>query len=201
METLNFFGNTVNGRNIARAAEVLRSGGIVIFPTDSLYALGVDALNNRAIERLCALKGINPQKQLLSIVCADLSMASEYAMIDNRAFRIMKSNLPGPFTFILPGTTRLPRVFKGRRNVGVRVPDNVIARELAAALGQPLLSTSVRINDNDEVAEPSSVSMHYEGRAELMLDAGRCGTVPSTVVDITDPTDPVVLRQGLGELV
>ena len=201
METLNFFGNTVNGRNIARAAEVLRSGGIVIFPTDSLYALGVDALNNRAIERLCALKGINPQKQLLSIVCADLSMASEYAMIDNRAFRIMKSNLPGPFTFILPGTTRLPRVFKGRRNVGVRVPDNVIARELAAALGQPLLSTSVKINDNDEVAEPSSVSMHYEGRAELMLDGGRCGTVPSTVVDITDPTDPIVLRQGLGELV
>lgn len=196
METLKFYGGSVDSRNIAAAVKVLQDGGIVIFPTDTLYALGCDALNNRAVERLCAVKGLNPEKHLLSIVCDGISMASEYARIDNKAFRILKDSLPGAYTFILPSSTRLPRAFKGRKSVGVRVPDNDVARELARALGHPLLATSVEIDDEAEVVEPASISMHYDGRADIILDNGTGGTVPSTIVDITDAATPEVVRRG-----
>lgn len=196
METLKFYGGSVDSRNIAAAVKVLQDGGIVIFPTDTLYALGCDALNNRAVERLCAVKGLNPEKHLLSIVCDGISMASEYARIDNKAFRILKDSLPGAYTFILPSSTRLPRAFKGRKSVGVRVPDNDVARELARALGHPLLATSVEIDDETEVVEPASISMHYDGRADIILDNGTGGTVPSTIVDITDAATPEVVRRG-----
>lgn len=196
METLKFYGGSVDSRNIAAAVKVLQDGGIVVFPTDTLYALGCDALNNRAVERLCAVKGLNPEKHLLSIVCDGISMASEYARIDNKAFRILKDSLPGAYTFILPSSTRLPRAFKGRKSVGVRVPDNDVARELARALGHPLLATSVEIDDETEVVEPASISMHYDGRADIILDNGTGGTVPSTIVDITDAATPEVVRRG-----
>lgn len=196
METLKFYGGSVDSRNIAAAVKVLQDGGIVVFPTDTLYALGCDALNNRAVERLCAVKGLNPEKHLLSIVCDGISMASEYARIDNKAFRILKDSLPGAYTFILPSSTRLPRAFKGRKSVGVRVPDNDVARELARALGHPLLATSVEIDDEAEVVEPASISMHYDGRADIILDNGTGGTVPSTIVDITDAATPEVVRRG-----
>lgn len=200
MEILQFFGDTVNDRHIARAARVLDEGGIIIFPTDTLYALGCDALDNRAIQRLCAVKGINPDKQLLSIVCDGISMASDYARIDNHAFRMLKDHLPGPFTFILPGSTRLPKVFKGRRNVGVRIPANGVATALATALGRPVLATSVAIDDDAEAVEPESIAMHYADRADLLLDAGPGGIVPSTVVDFTDSTAPAILRPGAAQL-
>ncbi len=200
MEILQFFGDTVNDRHIARAARVLDEGGIIIFPTDTLYALGCDALDNRAIQRLCAVKGINPDKQLLSIVCDGISMASDYARIDNHAFRMLKDHLPGPFTFILPGSTRLPKVFKGRRNVGVRIPANGVATALATALGRPVLATSVAIDDDAEAVEPESIAMHYADRADLLLDAGPGGIVPSTVVDLTDSTAPAILRPGAAPL-
>lgn len=196
MEILQFFGDTVNDRHIARAARVLDEGGIIIFPTDTLYALGCDAFDNRAIQRLCAVKGINPDKQLLSIVCDGISMASDYARIDNHAFRMLKDHLPGPFTFILPGSTRLPKVFKGRRNVGVRIPANGVATALATALGRPVLATSVAIDDDAEAVEPESIAMHYADRADLLLDAGPGGIIPSTVVDLTDSTAPAVIRPG-----
>lgn len=196
METLKFYGGSVDSRNIAAAVKILQVGGIVIFPTDTLYALGCDALNNRAVERLCSVKGLNPEKNLLSIVCDGISMASEYARIDNKAFRILKDNLPGAYTFILPSSTRLPRAFKGRKSVGVRVPDNDVALELARALGHPLLTTSVEIDDEAEVVEPASIAMHYDGRADIILDNGTGGTVPSTIVDITDAASPEVVRQG-----
>lgn len=200
METLKFYGSGVDERAMARAAQVLSEGGIVIYPTDTLYALGCDALSLKAIQRLCAVKGLNPDKQLLSIVCDGLSMAAEYARIDNHAFRVLKEYLPGPFTFILPGTTRLPKVFKGRKNVGVRIPGNAVSRALAATLGHPVLTTSVEISEDAEAVEPDSIAMHYEGLADLMLDAGPGGTVPSTVVDITDSDSPEVIRAGAGEL-
>lgn len=200
MEILQFFGDTVNDRHIARAARVLDEGGIIIFPTDTLYALGCDALDNRAIQRLCAVKGINPDKQLLSIVCDGISMASDYARIDNHAFRMLKDHLPGPFTFILPGSTRLPKVFKGRRNVGVRIPANGVATALATALGRPILATSVAIDDDAEAVEPESIAMHYADRADLLLDAGPGGIIPSTVVDLTDSTAPAVIRPGAAPL-
>lgn len=201
METLLFHGNQIDERHIDRAVDVITSGGIIIYPTDSLYALGCDALDNRSIERLCRIKGINPDKQLLSVVCADISQAADYARIDNRAFRLLKEYLPGPYTFILPASNRLPKAFKGRRSAGIRIPDNAVARALAAALGHPLLSTSVAIDDDDEAASPASIAMHYDGLADLILDCGEGGTVPSTVVDLSDSASPSVIRPGLGEFI
>lgn len=179
----------------------MRDGHIIIYPTDTLYALACDALNARAIEKLCAVKGINPDKQLLSVVCADISQASEYARIDNRAFAVLKRCLPGPFTFILPPSTRLPKQFKGRKTVGIRVPDNAIAVALASALGHPVLSASVSVADGaaEEAANPESLEMRYEGMASLIIDGGEGSLEPSTIVDLTDSSQPEVVRQGKGE--
>ena len=131
MKTLRIYPTSINDRYLDEVVDCLRDGGVIIYPTDTLYAIGCDALNNSAIERLCKIKGVNPQKQVLSVVCDGISMASEYARIDNEAFRILRTNLPGPFTFILPAATSLPKVFKGRKEVGIRVPDNPISRAIA----------------------------------------------------------------------
>lgn len=198
MKILKFYPGSVNSRNIDEAVDVLRDGGIVIYPTDSLYALGCDALNNRAIERLCRIKGLNPDKNLLSIVCASLSQAAEYARIDNKAFRILKNHLPGPFTFILSASTTLPKVFKGRKTVGVRIPDNDVARALAEALGNPVLSASVEAPNPDDIALPESLALIYDNDADAILDYGEGMTIPSTIVDITDSSAPEIIREGLG---
>ncbi|MDE5671893.1 MAG: threonylcarbamoyl-AMP synthase, partial [Duncaniella sp.] len=138
MKTLRIYPTSINDRYLDEVVDCLRDGGVIIYPTDTLYAIGCDALNNSAIERLCKIKGVNPQKQVLSVVCDGISMASEYARIDNEAFRILRTNLPGPFTFILPAATSLPKVFKGRKEVGIRVPDNTISRAIAERLGHPI---------------------------------------------------------------
>jgi len=198
MKTLRMYPSSLNDRYLDEVAESLGKGGIIIYPTDTLYALGCDALNNGAIERLCKVKGMNPQKQTLSVVCDGLSMASEYARIDNEAFRILRTNLPGPFTFILPAATTLPRVFKGRRTVGIRVPDNAIARALAERLGHPVLSTS--IPQNGDGVDPVTLALEYEDVASLLIDGGEGDDIPSTVVDITDSHNPEIIREGKGEL-
>lgn len=190
---------SLNDRFLDEAVDVLENGGIIIYPTDTLYAMGCDALNNVAIERLCKVKGVNPQKQTLSVVCDGLSMASVYARIDNEAFRILRSNLPGPFTFILPAATTLPKVFKGRRTVGVRIPDNPISRALAERLGHPVLSTSMP--QDEEGGDPSVFADEYAGTASLLIDGGESEGVPSTVVDLTDSRNPEIIREGKGELV
>lgn len=190
---------SLNDRFLDEAVDVLENGGIIIYPTDTLYAMGCDALNNVAIERLCKVKGVNPQKQTLSVVCDGLSMASVYARIDNEAFRILRSNLPGPFTFILPAATTLPKVFKGRRTVGVRIPDNPISRALAERLGHPVLSTSMP--QDEEGGDPSVFADEYAGTASLLIDGGEGEGVPSTVVDLTDSRNPEIIREGKGELV
>ena len=207
METLTLYTGSVNPRHIERAAEVLRAGGVIVFPTDTLYAFGCDALNSKAIERICRLKGLNPDKNLLSIVCDSISVAAEYARIDNRAFRHLKNSLPGPYTFILPAATTLPKVFKGRKSVGIRVPSNPIATALAAELGNPLLASSVTPvdpSDPDSVAEaadPAAIALRYENIADisLVLDGGEGSTVPSTIVDLTDSSSPALLRKGAGD--
>lgn len=206
MKILTIYPGSVNDRHIAEAVGVLRDGGIIIYPTDTLYAFGCDALNNRAIERLCHLKGLNPAKNLLSVVCSDISQAAEYARIDNHAFRILKQYLPGPFTFILPSSTTLPKVFKGRKSVGIRVPDNEIALALARELGNPLMTSSIPLDDFAdtgyvEAVDPRSVALKYEneGEIELAIDGGEGSTEPSTVVDILDSTSPEILRHGRGE--
>ena len=200
MKRLLFRGETVNSRNIDDAVRILRDGGVVIYPTDTVYALGCDALNNRAIERLCRLKGINLDKQLLSVVCASISQAAEYARIDNRAFRLMKDNLPGPFTFILPSASSLPKVFKGRKSVGVRVPDNAIALPLAESLGNPVMTTSVSVENDDDIISPDALELAYRHDADLLIDAGEGGSVVSTIIDCLDSSAPEILRQGLGDI-
>lgn len=199
MKSLKFFGGSINTRHIDDAVRILRDGGVVIYPTDTVYALGCDALNNKAIERLCRLKGINPEKQLLSIVCSSMSQAAEYAKIDNRAFRLMKEYLPGPFTFILPAANSLPRVFKGRKSVGVRIPDNEIARALAESLGNPIMTTSVNTEDV-EIIHPDALALAYQHDADLLIDAGEGGTEVSTIVDCLDSSSPEIVRSGLGSL-
>lgn len=198
MKQLKMYPTSLNDRFLDEAAACLEDGGIIIYPTDTLYALGCDALNNSAIERLCKIKGVDPRKHTLSVVCDGISMASEYARVDDEAFRILRCNLPGPFTFILPASTTLPKVFKGRKEVGIRIPANPIATALAGRLGHPLLSTSVP-QDGDWV-DPATVALGYEGVATLLIDGGEGEGAPSTVVDITDSQNPVIIREGRGVL-
>ncbi|MDD4776681.1 MAG: L-threonylcarbamoyladenylate synthase [Fermentimonas sp.] len=190
-----------NQREIDKIVSALHEGGIVIYPTDTLYAIGCDALNVRAVEKICSLKGINPEKSNLSIICNDLSIMSEYAKVDTPTFKLMKRNLPGPFTFILPTTSSLPKIYKKKKTVGIRVPDNNIIREIVAQLGNPVLSTSVK-DENDEIeytTNPELIHEKWQDFAEIVIDGGIGGIEPSTVVDCTSG-EPVIIRQGKGEL-
>lgn len=204
MRTLKMYPTSVNERYIDQAVEELRRGAVIIYPTDTRYAIGCDTLNNRAVEAVCRLKGINPDKQRLSMVCADISQASEYARIDNDAFRVMRANLPGPFTFILPASTRLSKAFKGRKEVGTRVPDNAIARRLAETLGNPLLSTTANWEDADpdDLANPEAIADRYgrESVITLMIDGGPApADLDSAVVSLIDSRSPEILRPGPAE--
>lgn len=201
MKILKIYDNNINERHIAEAVEALKDGHIIIYPTDSVYGLAVDALNRRAVEQLCRLKGLNPEKNLLSIVCADLSQASDYVRIDNAAFSVVKNYLPGAYTFVLPASTRLPKIFKNRKTVGLRVPDNAVARHIAKALGNPLLTGSVDIDQDDPEAsaEPENLALTYSNDVALVIDSGRGGLVPTTLVDLTDPSEPEVIREGIAE--
>ncbi len=198
MKTLKMYASSINSRYIDEIVEAMKDGQLIIYPTDTLYAIGCDALNNRAIERLCRIKGLNPEKQSLSIVCADISQASEYARIDNKAFKVLKDYLPGPYTFILPAATTLPKVFKGRKTVGVRIPDNEIARAIAEAMGNPVLTTSINVDvrAQEEYVDPISIAMHYEDSVDVMVDGGYGDLIPSTIVDLLDSGAPEVLREG-----
>jgi len=191
-----------NPKDVAKVVKTLQDGGLVIYPTDTVYAIGCDALNVRAVEKICRMKGVNPQKSNLSIVCYDLSNLSEYAKVSNAAFKLMKRCLPGPYTFILPTSNELPKIYKNRKEVGIRVPDNRIVRTIVRELGNPLLTMSVH-DEEDEVLEystdPELIEEKYAGRVDLVIDGGYGGLEPSTVVDCT--TDEfTLLRQGKGEI-
>ncbi|WP_295732540.1 L-threonylcarbamoyladenylate synthase [uncultured Muribaculum sp.] len=201
MTILKTYQTSINERYMELAVDAMREGKLIVYPTDTLYAIGCDALNIRAIERICRIKDINPQKVNLSIVCSDISQAAEYARIDNRAFRILKEYLPGPYTFLLPAATTLPKIFKGRKVVGVRIPDNAIACRLAQELGNPLLSTSAvgEAEIRQDAVDPESIALRYGNETEFVIDGGEGGAVPSTVVDLTDSAAPSVIRLGAGE--
>lgn len=191
-----------NQKEIERVVQVLRDGGLVIYPTDTVYAMGCDAMNVRAIEKICQIKGVNPQKSNLSIICHDLSNISEYAKVDNAAFKLMKKNLPGPFAFILPTSNQLPKLFKNKKEVGIRVPDNTIVRELVQVLGNPIMTMSIR--DKDDIVEyttdPELIYEKYQDLVDIVIDGGYGGTDASTVVNCT--TDEFeIIRQGKGELI
>lgn len=196
MRTLKMYPTSINARFIEELVDALRDGGVIVIPTDTRYALACDALSNRAIERICKLKRIDPKKHPLSIVCADMSQASEYAMIDNRAFKILRETLPGPYTYILPTTPRLPKTFKGRREVGVRVPDNEIARELARELGNPLMTSTVSWPgaDDDDTLMPAAIADALEREVDYVVDAGDSTASLTSIIDLTDSTSPVTIR-------
>ena len=191
-----------NPREIDKVTEVLRDGGLVIYPTDTVYAIGCDALDVRAVEKICQMKGINPQKSNLSIICYDLSNLSEYAKVNNAAFKLMKKNLPGPFTFILPTSSELPKIYKNRKEVGIRVPDNNIIRTLVKELGNPILTMSVHDDDDmiEYTTDPELIHEKYENQADLVVDGGYGGFEASTVVDCTT-NDFEIVRQGKGILI
>ena len=198
MKVLQIIQDNINNRYLDEVVETLRDGGIVIYPTDTMYAIGCDALNNQAIERICTLKSMKSAKTNLSIVCATIGDVSNYAKFDNRQFRLMKTYLPGPFTFILPALSKLPKAFKGRRTVGIRIPDDKIAVAIVERLGHPILSTSVQGRDDDYCCEPELIAETYRESVDIVIDAGRGKLTPSTVVDCTGD-EPEVLREGAGE--
>lgn len=199
---LKLYNENTNPRDIEKAVDILRDGGIIIYPTDTVYAIGCDALNVRAVEEICRIKGINPAKNNLSIICYDLSNISEYAKVDNNTFKIMKKNLPGPFTFILNTTSQLPKIYKNKKTVGIRIPDNNITRELVRSLGNPILTTSVK--DDDEVIEyttdPELIYEKYGNIVDIVIDGGYGDIEPSTVVDCTSG-EPEIIREGKGNLI
>jgi tRNA threonylcarbamoyl adenosine modification protein (Sua5/YciO/YrdC/YwlC family) len=190
-----------NQREIDKVVEALREGSLVIYPTDTVYAMGCDALNVRAVEKICQLKGIDLRRNNLSIICYDLSNISEYAKVSNTIFKLMRKNLPGPFTFILPTGSDLPKIYKNKKEVGIRVPANNIVRLLVKELGNPIMTTS--IHDDDEVIEyvtdPELIYERYGDKVSIVIDGGYGSTEPSTVVNcITD--DYEIVRQGKGVL-
>lgn len=191
-----------NPKEIEKVIKVLRDGGLVIYPTDTVYAMGCDALNVRAVERICKIKGINPAKNNLSIICYDLSNISEYAKVDNATFKLMKKNLPGPFTFLLKTTSSLPRIYKDKKMVGIRIPDNVIIREIVRALGNPILTTSIKGDDEviEYLTDPELINEKYENTVDMVIDGGYGGIEGSTIIDCTD-TEPIITRQGKGEVI
>ncbi len=198
---IKIYNENPNTREIDKVVSALQDGGIVIYPTDTLYAFGCDALNVRAVEKICNLKGINPEKSNLSIICNDLSIISEYAKVDTPTFKLMKRNLPGPFTFILPTTSSLPKIYKKKKTVGIRVPDNNIIREIVIRLGNPVLSTSI-IDEDDEIeyiTNPELIHEKWQDFADIVIDGGIGGIEPSTVIDCSTGEHDII-RQGKGEL-
>ena len=198
MKILKILEDNINERYIEMVVDTLEKGGLVIYPTDTIYAIGCDAMNNSAIERVCALKMMKSAETNLTIICKEISQITEYAKFSNREFKVMKQHLPGPYTFIFPALSKLPKAFKGRRTVGVRIPANAIACRIVEALGRPILSTSVEADDVDYMCEPELIADTYHSSVDIVIDSGRGGMIPSTIIDCTSGEFELV-REGKGE--
>lgn len=192
-----------NPKAIEQAVEVLKRGGLIIYPTDTVYGLGCDITNHRAIEKICKIRGIKPEKANFSFICSDLRHISDYIKpIDTSVFRVLKKALPGPFTFIFNANNNVPKLLSSnKKTVGIRVPDNNIARQIVAALGNPIISTSIK--DDDEVIEystdPELIHEKYEDTVDLVIDGGYGDNEASTVVDCTSG-DFELIREGKGNI-
>lgn len=199
---IKIYENNPNEVAIKKVVEVLKSGGLVIYPTDTVYGLGCDITNSKALERIAKIKGVKLEKANFSFVCSDLSHISDYIkQIDTATFKILKRALPGPYTFILPGNNNLPKEFKKKTTVGIRVPDNAIAIEIVRQLGNPIVSTS--IHDDDEVLEystdPELIFEKWQNLVEIVIDGGYGDNVGSTIIDLSG-FEPVIIREGKGSL-
>ena len=192
-----------NEKAIQQVVDVLKKGGIIIYPTDTVYGMGCDITNSKAIERICKIKGTKPEKANFSFICYDLRHISDYTKpIDNETYRILKKALPGPFTFIFNANKNVPKLLSSnKKTVGIRVPNNSIARSIVHLLGNPIISTS--IHDEDEIIEystdPELINEKYEELVDLVIDGGYGDNQPSTIVDCSEG-DFEILRQGKGDL-
>lgn len=191
-----------NPKDIKKVVEVLRKGGLVIYPTDTVYGLGCDITNTSALEKIAQIKQVKLEKANFSFICEDLSNLSDYVkQIDSPTFKLLKRNLPGPFTFILPGNNSLPNVFKKKKTVGIRVPDNNICRAIVRELGNPIVSTSIK--DEDEVIEyttdPELILEKWDNLVDIVVDGGYGDNIASTVIDLTSG-EPEVIREGKGSI-
>lgn len=191
-------------RAIRKVVDCLQDGGIVVYPTDTIYGIGCDIFKSKSVEKIAELRGIKPGKSTFSFICHDLSQVSEFVRpIDNHTFKVMKANLPGPFTFILEANNNVPKHIQSkRRTVGIRIPDNPIVREIVRELGHPIMSTSV--HDEDDIIEyttdPELIYEKFQNRVDIVIDGGYGGNVASTVVDCTED-EITIIREGKGELI
>jgi tRNA threonylcarbamoyl adenosine modification protein (Sua5/YciO/YrdC/YwlC family) len=201
-ELVKLYPENPNQRVMQRVVECLRAGGLVIYPTDTVYGLGCDINNLKALERIARIKQVKLEKANFSFICEDLSNLSDYVkQIDTTTFKILKRSLPGPYTFVLPGSTKLPHPFKKRKTVGIRVPDNSIALGLVQQLGNPIVSTSIR--DEDDIIEyttdPELILEKWDKLVDMVIDGGYGGNEASTVIDLST-AQPEVIREGKGSL-
>ncbi|NJW51412.1 L-threonylcarbamoyladenylate synthase [Salinimicrobium oceani] len=201
-ELIRIYEENPNPKEIKRVVDALRDGALIIYPTDTIYGLGCDITNTAALEKIAQIRGVKLEKANFSFICENLSNLSDYVrQIDTQTFRILKRNLPGPYTFILPGNNNLPAVFRKKKTVGIRVPDNNICRALVAGLGNPIISTSIR--DDDEVLEyttdPELILEKWDKLVDFVIDGGYGDNIPSTVIDLTTP-EPEVIREGKGSI-
>jgi tRNA threonylcarbamoyl adenosine modification protein (Sua5/YciO/YrdC/YwlC family) len=200
-EFIKLYNENPNPKEIAKVVKVLQSGGLVIYPTDTIYGLGCDITKTKSLEKIAQIKGVQLEKANLSFICNDLSHLSDYVkQLDSATFKILKRALPGPYTFILPGSNNLPKVFKKKKTVGIRIPDNNIIRTLVEELGNPIVSTSIR--DEDDVLEyttdPELIFEKWQGLVDVVIDGGYGDNEPSTVIDLTE--EPAVIREGKGSI-
>jgi len=190
-----------DNRKVQQVADCLRHGGIIIYPTDTIYGIGCDITKHKVIERIAALKGKNLKNERFSIICCDLSLLSDYARpINNTIFRIMKKALPGPYTFILEANNNVPKIFHNKRSsIGIRVPDNLITQAIVHELGNPIVSTSVKIDDtiDEYITDPELIYERFGDLVDIVIDGGYGDNTPSTIIDCTDGT-PVLIRAGKG---
>lgn len=201
-ELIRIYEENPSPKQIQHVVDALKKGALIIYPTDTVYGLGCDITNTAALEKIAQLRGVKLEKANFSFICEDLSNISDYVrQIDTQTFKILKRCLPGPYTFILPGNNNLPSVFKKKKTVGIRVPDNNISRALVAGLGNPIVSTSIR--DEDEVIEyttdPELIHEKWDKLVDIVIDGGYGDNIPSTVIDLT-AVEPEVIREGKGSV-
>lgn len=189
-------------RKINRVIEVLQKGGVIVYPTDTIYGIGCDLINKRAVERLCDIEGVKPQKMNLSFICNDLSHISEYVRnLQTPEFKILKRLLPGPFTFIFESNSNVPKILGvNKKTVGIRIPDHRIPLEIVKLLGNPLITSSIKDDDalKEYTTDPEEIYEDFKYKVDLVINGGMGGNVPSTIVDFTE-IKPIVVRQGLGK--
>ena len=190
------------GRKIKQVVQILEQGGIMIYPTDTVYGIGCDIFNQKAVERVCRIRGLKPEKARLSFICEDISQIASFAhQIDNQVFKLLKSYLPGPYTFVLKSNNKVPKLFKNRKKtIGVRVPGHPIVQALIQELGRPILSASLKSDDeiSEYFTDPQDIFQDFHKLVDIVIDGGEGNNIPSTIIDCSDG-EPEVLRQGGGE--